>query len=41
MMSYIPTIGWGWWIVLHIIAIALLLYWGAALRQPNETENNK
>jgi len=37
-MNITPTIGWGWWLVLHIIVIPLLLYWGASLRGTKEIE---
>lgn len=37
-MNINPTIGWGWFLVLHIITIPLLLYWGAAIREPKDIE---
>lgn len=33
MTNLTPNIGWGWWLLLHIIAIPLLLYWGSSMRR--------
>lgn len=40
-MNATPTIGWSWWIIVHVVTIALLLYWGAAAREPKEPQNHK
>lgn len=31
MTNITPTIGWGWWLLIHIIAIPLLLYIGSSM----------
>ncbi|ADV79320.1 hypothetical protein TheetDRAFT_2185 [Thermoanaerobacter ethanolicus JW 200] len=32
MTKWTPSIGWGWWLLIHIIAIPLLIYIGISLK---------
>ncbi|KYO66088.1 MULTISPECIES: hypothetical protein [Thermovenabulum] len=38
MNNLTPTIGWGWWLLIHIIAIPLLIYWGLSMKKEKTTE---